>query len=117
MRIGLERPTSDRNLVDILDRVLDKGMVIDARLGLFSLAGISLVTVEARVLVTSIETYLQHSDALSEVTPAAWPASRATPQSVLLVREPRRAETTTTKATSPVTGLAHRLGMFRVPRH
>ena len=116
MRIGLERTTSDRNLVYILDRILDKGMVIDAR-GLFSLAGISLVTVEARVLVTSIETYLQRSDALSEVTPAAWPASRATPQSVLLVREPRRAETTTTKATSPVTGLAYRLGMFRVPRH
>ena len=47
-------------LVDVLDRVLDKGIVIDAWLRV-SLVGVSLITVEARVVVASTETYLQHA--------------------------------------------------------
>jgi len=52
--------------VDVLDRVLDKGIVIDAWLRV-SLVGIELVTVDARVVVASIATYLEHSDALAEL--------------------------------------------------
>jgi len=47
-------------MVDVLERVLDKGIVIDAWLRL-SVVGISLVTVEARVIVASFETYLNHA--------------------------------------------------------
>ena len=53
----IERAPGSTNLVEVLDRVLDKGIVIDAWVRL-SLVGIDLVTVEARVVVASIATYL-----------------------------------------------------------
>ena len=53
------------NMVDVLDHVLDKGIVIDAYVRI-AVAGIDLVTVEARVLVASIETYLQHADTVRD---------------------------------------------------
>jgi gas vesicle protein GvpA/GvpJ/GvpM family len=58
-----ETPSSGASMIDVLDHVLDKGIVIDAHVRV-SLAGIDLITVEARVLVASIETYLQHSEAV-----------------------------------------------------
>jgi hypothetical protein len=64
----LERSPSKSNLIDVFDRVIDKGIVIDAWLGL-SLVGIELVTVEARVIVASIQTYMKHADAVAQVTP------------------------------------------------
>ena len=60
----VERTAATSNLVEVLDRVLDKGIVIDAWVRV-SLVGIELVTVEARVVVASIATYLGYSDALS----------------------------------------------------
>ena len=64
----IERSPIKSNLIDVLDRVIDKGIVIDAWLGL-SLVGIELVTAEARVIVASIETYMKHADAVAQVTP------------------------------------------------
>ena len=58
----------------MLDHVLDKGIVIDAWVRL-SLGGISLITVEARVLVASIETYVKHSKTVSRLGPLASPSS------------------------------------------
>jgi len=54
-----------RSLIDVLDRVLDKGIVIDAWVRV-SLVGIDLITVEARVVVASIATYLQYSSQIDE---------------------------------------------------
>src|SRR5689334_7813118 len=54
---------SGSSLIDVLDRVLDKGIVIDAWVRV-SLVGIDLITVEARVVVASIETYLQYAEAI-----------------------------------------------------
>jgi gas vesicle structural protein len=51
------------SLIDVLDRVLDKGIVIDAWVRV-SLAGVDLVTLEARILVASFETYLTQADAV-----------------------------------------------------
>jgi ketosteroid isomerase-like protein len=51
----------DTQPVEVLDRVLDKGIVIDAWLRV-SLAGIDLLRVDARVVVASIETYLKYAD-------------------------------------------------------
>lgn len=63
----LERtPPGAANLVDVLDRVLDKGIVIDAWVRV-SLVGIEVVTVEARVVVASIATYLGYADVLTEL--------------------------------------------------
>jgi len=65
--MGIERAPGATSQIDVLDRVLDKGIVIDAWVRL-SLVGIDLVTVEARVVVASIATYFAHSDALAEVS-------------------------------------------------
>jgi len=65
----VERSPGGSSLIDVLDRVLDKGIVIDAWVRI-SLVGIDLITVEARVVVASIDTYLRYADALG-LSPAA----------------------------------------------
>jgi len=70
--MGLERHATGATLVDVLDRILDKGVVVDAWVRV-SLVGIDLVTVEARVIVASIETYLNYADALSFAAQASTP--------------------------------------------
>ena len=57
----LEREPTTTNVIDVLDHVLDKGIVIDAWVRV-SLAGIDLLTIEARIVVASIESYLKHAD-------------------------------------------------------
>lgn len=69
----VERSSGGTSLIDVLDRVLDKGIVIDAWVRV-SLVGIDLITVEARVVVASIDTYLKYSEAVGTMTPAAKPA-------------------------------------------
>ncbi len=72
----VERAAGGTRLLDVLDRVLDKGIVIDAWVRV-SLVGIDLITVEARVVVASIDTYLKYSEAVSQVTPVSKPAIEA----------------------------------------
>ena len=62
----VERSPNTSSLLDVLDRVLDKGIVIDARVRL-SLVGIELVTVEAHVIVASFSTYLGYAGSLPEL--------------------------------------------------
>src|SRR5438874_13806212 len=69
----VERAAGGTSLIDVLDRVLDKGIVIDAWVRV-SLVGIDLITVEARVVVASIDTYLKYSEAVGTVAPVAKPA-------------------------------------------
>ena len=66
----VERAPASSSLIDVLDRVLDKGIVIDAWVRV-SLVGIDLLTVEARVVVASIDTYLRHADAMRAIPPLA----------------------------------------------
>src|SRR5258708_6181838 len=61
--MAVERAAGGTSLIDVLDRVLDKGIVIDAWVRV-SLVGIDLITVEARVVVASIDTYLKYSEAV-----------------------------------------------------
>lgn len=70
--MAVERSPSGSSLIDILDRVLDKGIVIDAWVRV-SLVGIDLVTVEARIVVASIETYLKYSEAVGITQPMSRP--------------------------------------------
>jgi gas vesicle structural protein len=69
----VERVTGGTSLIDVLDRVLDKGIVIDAWVRV-SLVGIDLITVEARIVVASIDTYLKYSEAVGQVGPVSKPA-------------------------------------------
>ena len=59
----LRAPGEDGTLIDVLDRVLDKGIVI-GMWGRISLVGIELVGVDVRVVVASIDTYLRYADRL-----------------------------------------------------
>jgi gas vesicle structural protein len=70
--MAVERTPSGSSLIDVLDRVLDKGIVIDAWVRV-SLVGIDLVTVEARVVVASIDTYLKYSEAVGITSPVSRP--------------------------------------------
>jgi len=85
--MAVERSPGGSSLIDVLDRVLDKGIVVDAWVRI-SLVGIDLITVEARVVVASIDTYLKYADAIgmtSSMSRSALPASNAEP-----IDEPRR---------------------------
>lgn len=70
--MAVERAPGGSSLIDVLDRVLDKGIVIDAYVRV-SLVGIDLVTVEARVVVASIDTYIKYSEAVGITSSAARP--------------------------------------------
>lgn len=70
--MAVERAPGGTSLIDVLDRVLDKGIVIDAWVRV-SLVGIDLITVEARVVVASIDTYLKYSEAVSQVPAVSRP--------------------------------------------
>ena len=58
---SLERTTPSTSLIDVLDRVLDKGIVIDLRLRV-SLVGVELIAVDGQLIVASIHTYRQYAD-------------------------------------------------------
>jgi hypothetical protein len=69
----VERAAGGTSLIDVLDRVLDKGIVIDAWVRV-SLVGIDLITVEARIVVASIDTYLKYSEAVGQAATVSRPA-------------------------------------------
>jgi gas vesicle structural protein len=79
----VERSQGGTSLVDVLDRVLDKGIVIDAWVRV-SLVGIDLITVEARVVVASIDTYLKYSEAVGQVAPVSKMVMETVRQEALL---------------------------------
>jgi len=58
------------SLAEVLDRILDKGIVVDvwARV---SLVGIEILTVESRVVIASVDTYLHYSEEMAKIEQAA----------------------------------------------
>ncbi len=71
--MAVERAPGGTSLIDVLDRILDKGIVIDAWVRI-SLVGIDLITVEARVVIASIDTYLKYAEAVGITSTVARPA-------------------------------------------
>jgi len=63
-------------LAEVLDRVLDKGIVVDlwARA---SLVGIEIMTIEARIVVASVDTFLHYAEEITKVEQAAIAAPAA----------------------------------------
>jgi hypothetical protein len=57
----LERP-SPSGLADVIEVILDKGLVIDVYVRV-SLVGIELLTIDARVVIASVDTYLRFAEA------------------------------------------------------
>lgn len=61
---------SSSSLVEVIDRILDKGVVVDAWARV-SLVGIELLAIEARVVAASVETWLKYAEAIGLTATAA----------------------------------------------
>jgi gas vesicle structural protein len=61
MSVG--RGLASSTLVEVIDRILDKGLVVDFWVTV-ALIGIEIVSVEGRVVVASVETYLKYAEAM-----------------------------------------------------
>src|SRR3982750_3724883 len=62
----LQRAPSPSSLADVVDLILDKGLVIDAYVRV-SVIGIELVTIDARIVIASIDTYLRFAEAVNRL--------------------------------------------------
>ena len=61
--MAVEKAIASSSLAEVIDRILDKGIVIDAWARV-SLVGIELLAIEARVTVASVETFLKYAEAV-----------------------------------------------------
>ena len=62
----LQRAPSPSGLAEVLSVILDKGIVIDAFVRV-SLIGIELVTIDARIVIASVDTYLRFAEAVNRL--------------------------------------------------
>ena len=67
--MAVEKAIGSSSLVEVIDRILDKGIVVDAWVRI-SLVGIELLAIEARAVASSVETYLKYAEAIG-LTPTA----------------------------------------------
>jgi hypothetical protein len=61
----LDRP-SPSSLADVLNTILDKGLVIDVYVRV-SLVGIEILTIDARIVIASVDTYLRFAEAVNRL--------------------------------------------------
>ncbi|MBD2392314.1 gas vesicle structural protein GvpA [Aphanizomenon flos-aquae FACHB-1416] len=71
--MAVEKTNSSSSLAEVIDRILDKGIVIDAWVRV-SLVGVELLAIEARIVIASVETYLKYAEAVGLTQSAAVPA-------------------------------------------
>lgn len=66
----VSRTPDASGLAEVLDRILDKGMVVDvwARV---SLVGIEILTIEARVVIASVDTFLHYAEEITKIEQAS----------------------------------------------
>ncbi|TVP86522.1 MAG: gas vesicle structural protein GvpA [Alkalicoccus sp.] len=61
--MGIQKSTDSSSLAEVIDRILDKGIVIDVYARI-SVVGIELITIEARVVIASVDTWLRYAEAV-----------------------------------------------------
>ncbi|USK34277.1 gas vesicle structural protein GvpA [Bacillus sp. F19] len=61
--MSIQKSTDSSSLAEVIDRILDKGIVIDA-FARVSLVGIEILTIEARVVIASVDTWLRYAEAV-----------------------------------------------------
>eukprot|EP00130_Batrachochytrium_dendrobatidis_P008441 XP_006683316.1 hypothetical protein BATDEDRAFT_93081 [Batrachochytrium dendrobatidis JAM81] len=61
--MAIQKSTDSSSLAEVIDRILDKGIVIDA-FARVSVVGIELITIEARVVIASVDTWLRYAEAV-----------------------------------------------------
>jgi gas vesicle structural protein len=74
----LERPRPS-GLADVIDIILDKGLVIDAYVRV-SLIGIEILTIDARIVIASVDTYLRFAEAVGRLNIAEEDGSQGLPE-------------------------------------
>ena len=62
----LQRAPSPSGLADVVDLILDKGLVIDAYVRI-SVIGIELITIDARIVIASVDTYLRFAEQVNRL--------------------------------------------------
>ncbi|PNB76388.1 gas vesicle protein GvpA [Pseudomonas sp. FW305-BF6] len=60
---SIQKSVDSSSLAEVIDRILDKGIVIDAFVRV-SLVGIELLAIEARVVIASVDTWLRYAEAV-----------------------------------------------------
>jgi hypothetical protein len=70
----VQKTGDSSSLAEVVDRILDRGIVVDAWARV-SLVGIELLSIEARVVVASVDTYLKYAEAIGLTSTAATPAT------------------------------------------
>ena len=70
MNMAIEKVNASSSLAEVIDRILDKGIVVDAWVRI-SLVGIELLAIEARVVVAGVDTYLKYAEAVGLTAAAA----------------------------------------------
>ncbi len=65
--MAVAKGPSSSGLVDVIDTILDKGLVIDAYVRV-SLVGIEILAIDARVVIASVDTYLRFAEAIDRMS-------------------------------------------------
>jgi len=81
----LERPRPS-GLADVIEVILDKGIVIDAYVRV-SLIGIEILTIDARIVIASVDTYLRFAEAVNRLDIAHTDDSQGLPELMESVTE------------------------------
>jgi hypothetical protein len=72
--LSVERPVV--NVMDLIDRILDKGLVIDLYVRL-ALVGIELLEIQARIVISGVESYIKYASQMQKLGLVAKPLSTA----------------------------------------
>ena len=68
--MAVEKAMASSSLAEVIDRILDKGVVVDAWVRV-SLVGIEILAIEARVVVAGVDTFLKYAEAVGLTEAAA----------------------------------------------
>lgn len=68
--MAVEKAMGSASLAEVVDRILDKGVVVDAWVRV-SLVGIEILAIEARAVVASVDTWLKYAEAVGLTAAAA----------------------------------------------
>ena len=101
----LERPKPS-GLADVIDIILDKGLVIDAYVRV-SLIGIEILTIDARIVIASVDTYLRFAEAVGRLNIAETDGSQGLPE----LLEGMTESGASSKTKGAVEGVKEKLGL------
>jgi hypothetical protein len=101
----LERPRPS-GLADVIDIILDKGLVIDAYVRV-SLIGIEILTIDARIVIASVDTYLRFAEAVNRLDLTQTDQSKGLPELMDSVTE----SGAKSKTKGAIEGVKEKVGM------